>query len=125
MYPKAKTQELLDQVAPQAIEKLGLSRFKITWRLVNGSTKTGKRMMGRRTLVGCCSVNQRKKTACITLFYNEMNGKKECKSTIIHELLHARFHIFYQHCKKNKINDMFYQEEKFVSDLERYIVANF
>lgn len=124
MYPKAKCQAVIDEVAPLAIKKLGLSTHKITFRLINSSTKTGKKIMGDHRLAGSCFSTKRKKH-CITLYFDNLHGKKDCKSTLIHELIHARFNIFYSFAKKSKYKSMFANEEHFVHDLENYIVTNF
>lgn len=92
MYPKYRTQKLIDKYGSRLIECLGLSKWQINIHVYKSSAvlldKLKLAKTNRKHLAGVSFIGH--KTADIIIYYDELVSRKDALGTIIHELLHLR-----------------------------------
>jgi hypothetical protein len=121
MYPKHKTEALIDRYAAKFINLLDLSKWKINFHVLRSDSQERKERKINYTHEAGISFISNAKTADIILYYDKQKNKKDALGTLVHELLHLRFsklagYVTIKACQADL------EEEKIVRTLEKFIV---
>lgn len=121
MLTKKYVQAMVDSIKDILIEQLRLTRWKITFHVINSNTKKAQEMCWTGE-AGICLAEKR--TANIIIYADKQRNKKDCVGTIVHELLHVKMQALTNLIADKYEKRGFRLEERIVVDLERFIVDN-
>ena len=114
MYPKRKTQWLINRFSPLFIKKLRLNSRKLRIHVVRKADypePDGTSGIYGKTI---CSADRTN----IYIFFEQMNTPKQVIGTLVHELLHEKFYRLERRHRRK----YFHVEEHFIQSVENLLV---